>query len=106
MDLSDLRRDNGRNSGRQTNWPENLFLLSELWIEEAIDTGISEANAMILSTSGADGRPPSRIALLKEYSEAGGFIFYTNYNSRKGKDLAVNPYACLRFFWREMERQV
>ena len=106
MDLSDLRRDFGRNPEQQTSWPDNPFLLFKIWIGEGIGAAISEANAMVLSTSGDDGRPSSRIVLLKEYNETVGFIFYTNYTSRKGKELAENPYASLHFFWREMERQI
>ena len=106
MDLSDLRRDFGNNSKQMASWPDNPFLLFQKWLEEAIHAGIPEANAMVLATSGADGKPSSRVVLLKEYSEAEGFIFYTNYASRKAKDLTINPYASLHFFWREKEQQI
>ncbi|HMU70784.1 MAG TPA: pyridoxamine 5'-phosphate oxidase [Chitinophagales bacterium] len=76
-----------------------------LWFEEAIKAGISEANALVLSTVSNEGKPSSRVVLLKEYVSA-GFIFFTNYNSRKGKELAANPYACMNFWWGAMERQV
>jgi hypothetical protein len=66
---------------------------------------VREANAMTLATAAADGAPAARTVLLKGYDEA-GFVFYTNYESRKGRELAANPRACLLFFWPELERQV
>ena len=106
MDLSDLRRDFGKDSKREIIWPENPFLLFKRWLQEAIDANISEANAMVLSTAASNGKPSSRIVLLKEFSEADGLIFYTNYSSRKGKELTENPFASVHFFWREKERQL
>jgi pyridoxamine 5'-phosphate oxidase len=67
--------------------------------------GIEEVNAMTVSTIGLDGFPKSRVVLLKKYSEE-GFIFYTNYNSEKGKAITDNPNVCLSFFWHSLERQV
>jgi len=75
------------------------------WWQEAVASGIDEVNAMTLATASADGVPSARIVLLKGFSEK-GFIFFTNYNSYKGKQLLENPKACLVFFWRELERQV
>ena len=75
------------------------------WWREAIDSNIDEVNAMTLATASADGWPSARIVLLKEYDE-NGFVFFTNYNSAKGRQLAENPRACLVFFWKELERQV
>jgi pyridoxamine 5'-phosphate oxidase len=75
------------------------------WWEEAIEAQIEEVNAMTLATASADGIPSARIVLLKEYS-AEGFVFFTNYSSYKGKQLAENPKACLVFFWKELERQI
>lgn len=75
------------------------------WWKQAMKSGISEVNAMALATSSADGMPSARIVLLKDYSE-NGFVFFTNYNSFKGRQLAENPKACLVFFWKELERQV
>jgi len=77
----------------------------EQWWKEAVDSGIGEVNAMTLATASADGLPSARIVLLKGFSEK-GFIFFTNYNSYKGNQLADNPKACLVFFWKELERQV
>ena len=75
------------------------------WWQEAVASGIDEANAMTLATASVDGVPSARIVLLKGFSEA-GFVFYTNYNSYKGRQLLENPKACLVFFWKELERQV
>ncbi len=75
------------------------------WWEQAVEADIEEVNAMTLATASADGIPSARIVLLKEYSEK-GFVFFTNYESFKGKQLAENPKACLVFFWKELERQV
>jgi pyridoxamine 5'-phosphate oxidase len=75
------------------------------WWQEAIDSRIDEVNAMTLATASADGLPSARTVLLKGFSE-NGFVFFTNYNSYKGRQLAENPRACLLFFWKELERQV
>ncbi len=75
------------------------------WFSEALSSGVKEPNAMTLATSTADGKPSARIMLLKGY-EHRGFIFYTNYMSRKGQEITKNPHAALVFFWLEMERQV
>lgn len=75
------------------------------WFKEAANTGMQEPNGMTLSTVDADGRPSGRIVLLKGWDER-GFVFYTNFESRKGKAMGVNPIAALNFWWRELERQV
>jgi pyridoxamine 5'-phosphate oxidase len=75
------------------------------WWDEAVASEIDEVNAMTLATASLDGMPAARIVLLKDFS-AGGFSFFTNYNSFKGQQLAENPKACLVFFWKELERQV
>ncbi len=75
------------------------------WFAEVADTGLPEPNAMVLSTTDAAGRPSARTVLLKDYGER-GFSFYTNYASRKGRELAVNPHACLLFPWHVIWRQV
>lgn len=75
------------------------------WWDEALRSEIDEVNAMTLATTTATGIPSARIVLLKEYNEE-GFIFFTNYNSRKGNELLENAGACLVFFWKELERQV
>jgi pyridoxamine 5'-phosphate oxidase len=75
------------------------------WWEEAVASEVLEVNAMTLATADAQGRASARVVLLKGF-DANGFVFYTNYESRKGLELAANPRACLLFFWAELERQV
>ena len=76
-----------------------------LWFEQARQAGIPEPNAMSVATVAADGRPSSRIVLIKQF-DADGFVWFTNYASRKGHELEHNPYAALLFHWIELERQV
>jgi pyridoxamine 5'-phosphate oxidase len=76
-----------------------------VWWNEAMQSDIYEANAMTLSTADSKGKPSARIVLLKDYTKE-GFVFFTNYESSKGKQLTDNPAACLLFFWKELERQV
>jgi pyridoxamine 5'-phosphate oxidase len=75
------------------------------WFAEAHEAGVPEANAMTLATASADGVPAARIVLLKGFDER-GFVFYSNYDSPKGRDLARNPRAALTFYWPQLERQV
>lgn len=75
------------------------------WLADARTAGLHEPNAMVLCTVGADGVPSSRMVLLKGL-DAGGLVFYTNYESRKGRDLAANPRCCLLFPWQPLQRQV
>ena len=77
----------------------------ERWLREAIDAALPEPNAMTLATVGADGRPSTRVVLIKGYDER-GIVWYTNYQSRKARDLAANPVAALQFHWVELERVV
>ena len=76
-----------------------------LWFEQALKSELPEPNAMTLATVGADGRPSTRPVLIKGY-DARGIVWYTNYESRKGRELAGNPYAALQFHWVELERVV
>ncbi len=75
------------------------------WFDEAVAACVAEPNAMTLATVGVEGRPSARIVLLKD-ADASGLTFYTNYQSRKGRELAANPEAALLFFWPELERQI
>jgi pyridoxamine 5'-phosphate oxidase len=77
----------------------------ETWLEQAIAAGVPEANAMTLATVGADGRPSTRIVLIKG-CDARGLVWYSNYDSRKGRELAAQPWAALQFHWVEQERVV
>ena len=76
-----------------------------LWLQQALDAQLPEPNAMTLATVGEDGRPSSRIVLIKGF-DARGIVWYTNYQSRKGRELAVHPFAALQFHWVELERVV
>jgi len=76
-----------------------------LWLQQAIDARLPEPNAMTLATVGADGRPSTRVVLIKGF-DARGIVWYTNYDSRKGRELAVHPFAALQFHWTELERVV
>ncbi|PLC53107.1 pyridoxamine 5'-phosphate oxidase [Pollutimonas nitritireducens] len=76
-----------------------------LWFNEALQAAVPEPNAMTLATTTPEGRPAARIVLLKGFDER-GFTFFTNYASRKGRELAANPFASLLFFWPQLERQV
>lgn len=75
------------------------------WLQQAIEAGALEPTAMALATSSPDGRPSVRIVLLKKF-DTRGFTFFTNYQSRKGRQISENPFAALVFFWPELERQV
>lgn len=105
-DLSNYRKSYEKSELLETTIPEDPINLFNRWFHEVEDFGgTGEVNAMTVSTIGLDGFPKSRVVLLKKYSEE-GFIFYTNYNSEKGKAIAQNPHICLSFFWPNMERQV
>lgn len=103
--LADLRRDYSFESLTEKEARKDPISQFGIWWQEAIDAKIDEANAMTLATAAGDGVPSARVVLLKEYSEE-GFVFFTNYNSYKGQQIAENPKACLLFFWKELERQV
>ncbi len=83
----------------------NPYLQFCNWFDKVLETGNLEANVMMLSTVDATNRPSSRIVLLKEHNEK-GFVFFTNYESRKGKEIEQNPYGALLFWWADFERQV
>ena len=103
--ITGLRPEMNRGTLEDEQLAEDPFLLFESWLHDAITGGDAQANAMALSTIGSDGTPDARTVLLRNLSY-GGFTFYTNYNSKKGKDLDHQPAACLLFFWREQLRQV
>ena len=84
---------------------KNPIIQFETWLNEAIQSQIYEANAMTLATTGKDMLPALRTVLLKGFDEK-GFVFFTNYNSDKGQDIAENPNVSILFFWKELERQV
>lgn len=105
-DLSDYRKSYEKFELLEGNCPEVPLALFENWFSfaDASET-VDEANAMTLSTIGSDGFPKSRVVLLKQYNKD-GFVFFTNYNSEKGKAIAANENVCLSFFWPSLERQI
>jgi pyridoxamine 5'-phosphate oxidase len=105
-DLGDYRKSYEKSELIESLIPEDPINLFNKWFHEAEDSDITEeVNAMTVSTLGQDGYPKSRVVLLKKYNEE-GFIFFTNYNSEKGKAIELNENVCLSFFWPTMERQV
>ena len=103
-DLEDIRRDYALEKLSESDAPDNPYTLFDLWLGEALDAGLSDATSAALSTCGKDGQPASRIVLLKESSPE-GFVFFTNYESDKGREIEENPKACLAFYWSALERQ-
>ena len=105
-DLSNYRKSYEKSELSENQIPEDPINLFNRWFHEVEDFGgIDEVNAMTVSTLGFDGYPKSRVVLLKKFYEE-GFIFYTNYDSEKGKAILNYPKICLSFFWHSMERQV
>lgn len=104
-DLAALRRDYTRADLTEQEADADPLRFFGRWFEEALKAGVREPNAMTLATVGDDGQPAARIVLLKGADER-GFVFYTNYESRKGQELAARPRAALVFWWQELERQV
>jgi len=102
--IANLRKEYKLQALLENEVAENPYEQFSKWWEDALKSEIEEPNAMTLATSNMN-IPSARIVLLKEFSEE-GFVFFTNYNSHKGQELAENPRACLVFFWKELERQV
>ncbi len=104
--LHDFRKDYRRDTLSRNEVKENPTDQFKIWMKEAILSEIVvEPNAMTLVTSTRNGKPSARVVLLKSFNDE-GFVFYTNYNSRKAKELIENPYAAIVFDWHVMERQV
>ncbi|MDF3820297.1 pyridoxamine 5'-phosphate oxidase [Leptospira sp. 96542] len=104
-DLSSMRKSYSRSELSETTVGSDPILFFNSWFQEAIEAKEEEPNATILSTAGEDGQPSARVVLLKGV-ESEGFVFFTNYESKKGKQLAMNPKAALTFFWAKTERQI
>ena len=105
-DLSDYRKSYDKEELLEKNCPANPIELFNIWFTNADNTKkIEEPNAMTVSTIGIDGYPKSRVVLLKKFSDD-GFVFYTNYNSEKGKAIDNNNNLCLSFFWPKLEQQI
>lgn len=105
MSLADLRQSYEKNTLLEADAAASPFDQFTRWFDEALAAQVPEPNAMTLATVDAQGRPSARIVLLKGADEH-GFVFYTNFESRKGMELAGNERACLLFFWQALERQV
>jgi len=103
--IADIRKDYMLKSLLETDAKQNAIEQFSAWWQDALKSEIDEVNASTLCTASINGKPSGRIVLLKGY-DADGFVFFTNYNSNKGKDLEANPQACMVFFWKELERQV
>jgi pyridoxamine 5'-phosphate oxidase len=107
MDISiaDLRKDYTLQDLSEKEINPNPFTQFKIWFTQSLAAQLPEPNAMTLATCTADGQPSARMVLLKDFDER-GFVLFTNYNSEKGQELAVNPHAALVFWWAELERQV
>jgi pyridoxamine 5'-phosphate oxidase len=105
MSIADLRKEYSRASLSESSVSADPFAQFAKWFNEAVAAKIPEPNAMSAATVGANGRPSSRILLVKHFDQR-GFVWFTNYDSRKGRELQKNPFAALLFHWAELERQV
>lgn len=105
MNIADLRKEYTQATLDEADALPNPHDLFDCWFQQALGAQLAEPNAMTLATVNEQGRPSARIVLIKGVDKR-GFSFFTNYESRKGQELAVNPHACLLFHWTELERQV
>jgi pyridoxamine 5'-phosphate oxidase len=103
--IYNLRADFEKRTLDEATAARNPFAQFGQWLDEAIAEKIDDPNAMTLATASSDGRPAARVVLLRGF-DAKGFVFFTNYESRKGAEIEENPQASLLFFWAQMERQV
>ena len=103
--IADLRKSYERTELDESASHADPLMQFDQWLKEAISSEVPEPNAMTLATVGSDLRPSTRVVLIKDY-DARGIVWYTNYESRKGRELAGNPYAALQFHWVELERVV
>lgn len=105
MDISELRREYDRGALRREDLADDPIEQFRVWFEQAQSAGLPEPNAMSLATSGADGQPSARTVLMK-YFDVHGFVFFTNLESTKARQLAENARAALLFYWQPLERQI
>jgi pyridoxamine 5'-phosphate oxidase len=105
MDIADLRKEYGHAGLRRQDLKEDPFKQFEFWFQQAYEANLPEPNAMSLATVDAQGAPTLRTVLLK-YFDSQGFVFFTNYESRKARQIQVNPHVSLLFLWIPLERQV
>lgn len=105
ISIADLRREYMSEALRKSDVAADPIAQFAAWFDQAMNAAVIDPNAMTLATATPEGRPSARIVLLKGFDE-GGFVFFTNYDSRKGEELAANPWAALVFWWSELDRQV
>ncbi|MEY2824911.1 MAG: hypothetical protein RLZ64_1449 [Pseudomonadota bacterium] len=105
ISIADLRRDYSQATLSENEVDSDPLKQFARWFQQALETEVPEPNAMGLATVDSHGRPSLRIVLLKDF-DARGFTFYTNYESRKGEQLLLNPHAALSFHWHDLERQI
>jgi pyridoxamine 5'-phosphate oxidase len=105
VDAANLRREYTRAGLDEADMNPDPIVQFDAWFQKVIDADLHEPNAMILATATSDGSPSARTVLLKGYGER-GFVFYTNYEGRKARELEANPACALLFYWGELERQV
>jgi pyridoxamine 5'-phosphate oxidase len=103
--VANLRQDYTKDGLREIDLETDPFKQFKSWFDQALNAQLPEPNAMTLATSTMEGKPSARVVLLKDFSDR-GFVFYTNYHSQKGQELATNPQAALVFWWAQLERQV
>ena len=103
--IADIRKDYRLKNFSEADAAADAIQQFTAWWNDAVASEIDEVNALTLATATKDGKPSARIVLLKGYDD-NGFVFFTNYKSHKGEELAQNPQACMVFFWKELERQV
>ncbi len=103
--IANIRKDYKLKSFTEKDANTNAIQQFSAWWDEAVNSQIDEVNAFTIATSTKDGRPSARVVLLKGFDH-NGFVFFTNYQSHKGKELAYNPQAAMVFFWKELERQI
>src|SRR5262245_21812090 len=103
--LADLRKSYERDELDEASCADDPLRQFETWLDQAIKAELPEPNAMTLATVGLEGRPSTRVVLIKGF-DARGLVWYTNYDSRKGQELTQNPFAALQFHWVELERVV
>jgi len=105
MDIASLRKSYERDALDEDSAAADPHQQFELWLGQAVSAQLPEPNAMTLATVGADGRPSTRVVLIKGHDQR-GIVWYTNYGSRKGRELEMQPFAALQFHWVELERVV
>ncbi len=105
INLAAIRTEYKKGTLDEKDVDKNPFVQFDRWFKEAVKSEIPEVNAMAIATANKQGRPSARTVLLKQFDEK-GFVFFTNYESAKAKDIAENPQAALLFFWEPLERQI